>query len=265
MRPDPERIDVLCVGVVAYAGDQWHIIALPSAQKIQAVFPEFSSPDLSAISANLPNLFSECASIGHAREFLAKTRSAIQLDEFEGSFVFDSEAEFNQHMQAIMEESVLPRGHDSRHELVRKKARPRLRAQLRRQFERMNIFGKTAEAINDHKIVSQYPISAKHGLYAEFALKNSVMNITETIDFDVVDELMRNKTFEAQAKCLVMRAAVESFGDNTKRHIVVSGGGSDRASRSIDLLSTVGEIYALENASDMQAYFNLIEQTARQG
>lgn len=79
----------------------------------------------------------------------------------------------------------------------------------------------------------------------------------------VADDSVRTKTFEAQAKCLVLRAAHDTFGKGTQCHIVVSGSGTPHAARTVDLLSTVGTLYATESAEDMRNYITHIAKAAR--
>jgi hypothetical protein len=263
LRPDPARIDVLCVGaVVLDAQGIWHINAPGPSTKLQAFGAEPAT--LARMGANLSTLLQDCTTLASARTRLASLRSALALHEFEGLFSYQHEAQFAQQVKAILDESVLPgvaRPAEAATNTA-KVVRPRTRARLRRQFETMGIMASHADEIAQHKVVYNYPVSARHGLNAEFALQDTVMHITETIDFDVNDESVRAKTYEAQAKCLVLQASMGAFGSQTRRHIVVSGSGAAHAARTIDLLSTVGDLYATENANDMGNYIAIIAKAA---
>ena len=127
----------------------------------------------------------------------------------------------------------------------------------------MGILAKEQAEIGSHMVVRNFPVSLRHGLNAEFALRNTVMHITETVDFDVADDSVRGKTFEAQAKCLVMRAARETFGATTECYVVVSGGGATHAARTVDLLSTIGRLFSVEHADDMTEYFDRMAHAAK--
>lgn len=263
LRPDPERLDVLCVGVVILdAENQWHVSA-PGPKEKLSIFGA-SADTLGRIAVNLERVLSECATLSSARSTLASMRSTLEIHSFEGLFSYSSQDEFRKNVLDILQESVIPTAKAA----IQAKERPvtvvrqRTRARLRRTFENMGIFGKHPDEIEQHKVVHNFPVSAQHGLKAEFALKNSVMHFTETVDFEVGEDSVRTKIFEAQAKCLVLRAAHDTFGDDTKCHIVVSGSGAAHAARSVDLLSTVGELYATENAEDMRIYINRIALAA---
>ncbi|WP_294767580.1 hypothetical protein [uncultured Rhodoferax sp.] len=262
MQPSLERLDVLCVGAAIISNGQWTICTLPDIKKIQSVDGGFKQSVLINTAASLEKLFSECADLVQARNLLANNRSAVRLHEFEGVFAYESDDEFQVQLSAIMAESVLPAEGAKDAPAKIRRVKPRIRTRLRQQFEHMGILGKTSDDINAHKVVPNYPVSVQHGLVAEFAIKNGVMSFTETLDFDVSDDGVRNRIFEAQAKCLVMKTAIETFGSNTGRHIVVAGASSSHAARSVDLLSTVGNLYALENSADMAAYFKAMERSA---
>ena len=263
LRPDPERIDMLCVGaVVLDANGAWHVSAPGQRAKLLAFSAE---PDtLTRMAVNLEAVLRDCTSLASARVKLANLRSALALHEFQGLFSYASEADFGTQVQAVLNESVVPtvKAQQTNVDMPTKVIRPRTRARLRKQFESMGIMAKHSDEIADHKVVYNFPVSTKHGLNAEFALQNSVMHITETVDFDVNEESVRAKTYEAQAKCLVLQASLDAFGSQTRRHIVVSGSGAAHAARTIDLLSTVGELYATENAQDMSNYIAIIAKAA---
>ena len=253
---------MLCIGAAIISNGQWTICTLPDVKKMQSVDGGFKQSVLINTATSLEKLFSECVNLVQARNLLSNNRSAVRLHDFEGVFAYESEEDFQKQLSAIMAESVVPVEVGKEAPTKIRRIRPRIRTRLRQQFDHMGILGKTSDDINAHKVVPNYPVSVQHGLVAEFAIKNGVMSFTETLDFDVSDDGVRNRIFEAQAKCLVMKTAIETFGTDTKRHIVVAGASSSHAARSVDLLSTVGNLYALENSVDMAAYFSAMEKSA---
>ena len=264
LRPDAERVDVLCVGAVVLDTEgHWHVATLPSADKIAAVTGGSSNGRLENLNRNLTQLLSECQSLADARGLLGRMGSLVALHEFEGTFAYDTAAELTRHVDAIMRESVMPPSSQQRQPSVARTGRPRTRALLRKHFEDMGIMGRDAGDIGDHKVVRNFPVSLQHGLTAEFALRNAVMHITETVDFEVSDQSVKNKIYEAQAKCLIMRSARDSFGAETQCYVVVSGGAETHASRSVDLLSSVGHLFAVESGDDMRNYLDRISSAAR--
>lgn len=262
MRPDPERIDTLCVGALVISDDgAWNVLT-PGIEKLNVLGHGSAARRLMAMSVNLKALLEDCLTLTEARSMLAYLRSTLALHDFEGMFSFSSNEEFSRQIHAITIESIIIPKISEEKFIPQRITKPQVRAKLRRHFSEMGILAKTGDINADHKIVPNYPLSEKHGLKAEFALKNSVWHITETVDFDVAMEGVRHKTFEAQAKCLVLRAAQDILGSKTKRYIVVNGGTAEHASNSIDLLSTVGDLFMTESNEDMTTYLNTMATAA---
>ncbi len=262
MQPSIDRLDVLCVGVAAKNGARWTIFTLPDTKKFQVLDSRIKQNVLTSIAASLQKLFSDCPDLTSARNLLTSNRSSVRLHEFEGFFGYESEEDFQQQISAIMAESVLPIEVKSLKTSTDHPTKPRIRTRLRKQFSEMGILGTSHDDINAHKVVPNFPVSSKHGLVAEFAIKNGVLSFTETLDFEVAEEGLRNRIYEAQAKCLVMKTAIEHFGESSGRHVVVAGANVRGASQSVDLLSTVAKIYALESSKDMAEYFNAMENSS---
>lgn len=262
MKPSLERLDVLCIGVAVISETEWTICTLQDAKKFQSLDSTFKLSAVTNLVPFLKSLFADFSTMKEARDCLASNRSSICLHDFEGVFGYTTNDDFQNQISGIMAESVRPKAAITDKALTSRISKPRIRSRLRKQFQTMGILGKTGDDINSHKVVPNFPVSLKYGLVAEFALKNGVMSFTETLDFDVAEDAVRNRIFEAQAKCLVMKTAVAEFGDAIGRHIVIAGGNINRASRSIDLLSSVGTIYALESSSDMKNYFEAMDKSA---
>lgn len=263
MRPNPERLDTLCVGVAILAESEWIIRVLPTSEKLLAVDRAYPITKLQNTAEGLRRFFSNCKNLYDARQMLFSNKSAVSVHEFEGVFVYETDEQFAVQVNAIMCESVLPIAAPLAALSNNKKEKTRIRTKLRKRFEDAGIFSRETDGINDHKVVANYPVSLEQGLNAEFALKNSVMHLTETLDFGVSDDLMRNKNWEAQAKCLTLRVALEKFGKDTQRHIILAGSSIEHAARSVNLLSTAGTLYMLESSTDMANYFDKIESAAQ--
>jgi hypothetical protein len=265
MHPSIERLDVLCVGVaIIDAHQQWTIHILQDTKKFTSINREFKLDNLTQMRSSLGMLFDNCPNLQSARKLLTLNRSTIRLHDFEGVFCYENQSSFEDQVAAIMQESVLPVPIKNQPTNRRTSHKSRVRTKLQKQFKSMGILGKSVADITEHKVIPRYPISATHGLTAEFAIKNGVLNITETIEFDgTTDDALRNKTLHAQAKCLLMKTAIEMFGDSTERHVVVSKSNSTaKFDGLIDLLSSVAVIHDIENAADMDIYFESINRSA---
>jgi hypothetical protein len=263
LRPDPERVDVICVGAVVLAdGGKWHAVVPPAVQSKLAIVGVPPSDTVKVLPVQVQGLVARCSSLEDAQAFLGRVGGSLQLHPFIGVFAYASDAEFQTQLQAIAKESVIaPALPGPSKPQASRAPRRNTRARLKQHFDSMGILAKNASEFGEHKVVRNFPVSLHHGLVAEFALKNSVMHVTETVDFDV--DSVRTKTFEAQAKCLVMRAAKDNFGGDTECYVVVSGSETPHAARTVDLLSTVGRVFATENDADMREYLERIAKAAR--
>ena len=262
MHPSPERIDSLCVGAVILSDGEWAVSMLPNVDKLHAVNRAYPTKKLQRTGEGLRLFFSDCNTLKDARDLLTRSKSAVSVHEFEGSFVYETDEQFVEQINAIMSESVLPIDAPAPLTQNIKREKTHIRAKLRQHFEKAGIFSKETDGINKHKVVPNFPVSLSQGLNAEFALKNSVMHFTETLDFGVVDTSMRSKIWEAQAKCLTLKVAKETHGATTANYIILANSSTPQAGQSVNLLSTVGDLYMLESSADMSNYFKKIEDAA---
>jgi hypothetical protein len=125
---------------------------------------------------------------------------------------------------------------------------------LKRTFEAQGWLGRDIER---HQIVARYPLLKDEGLTAEFALKNGVFQVVETVDFRSASNI-HTKRGEAQAKALVMNMASEVDPD-AKTFAVVAGSDMDEAKPTIKLLERIAtDIFIYESHHDMDKMFGHI-------
>jgi hypothetical protein len=129
----------------------------------------------------------------------------------------------------------------------------RLNAELRAIFKSAHILGKTPGDISHHLVVPNYPIDTDVGLYAEFALRNGKLRITETVDFRSGEASVKKR--EAESKTLLLLQALETVGkDDLHRYVVVSGA-SAKTTASINLLSRHADnLIVRESTQDWSLY-----------
>ena len=258
--PIIERRDLVVVGIVVLAAGEWRVQMTRDHRKVHAIDPNFSELTLEKSADMLKLVAKGFQSIAEYRAFLSTMQGAITVDPFEGGFAYETEVEYNEQIQQIFAESVdAPAARSMRRE--RGVERSRLRFKLKKHFEERGLLG-TAGDIDKHKVVPKFPIQPDQGLYAEFALKNAVMHITETVDFTTSVGAYTAKKYEAQAKCLILKAATEECGADTKKYVIINGGAERNAKRALSLLSANAQLFHIESASDMATYTEAIETAA---
>nr|WP_314606834.1 DUF3037 domain-containing protein [uncultured Janthinobacterium sp.] len=259
--PNSERREVVNVGILVRHAGKWDIRVASDASKVQALNPMFPDGGLVSIAVTLQSLLRATQSLQEARQYLSRAGSNPRLQEFVGQFPANDPTEYEKEINWLLSELITPPTLPAS-AIVKVAPEHRLRTKLRTHFKRKHLLGKQDE-INAHKIVEKYPIEATKGLYAEFALKNGGMHITETVDFDVSESSERTKRLEAQAKTLILSAAKTLLGDKTKTYVVISGSNRRVAKPSISLLEDYAEVFALESATDMDSYFKKIYAAAK--
>jgi hypothetical protein len=258
-RPSRDRHEIVTVGLVVSRDNAWDVRILPEPSKILALNPEFPPSGLVNIQRIITAMLEGSENFDVARARLARHGNDPGLQSYVGQFAAEDSDEYERKVSDLMRFLVLPP--NAHKTLV--KAQPkvnRLRTRLKDRFRAQGLLAKTVDEIGEHKVVERFPINAEQGLYAEFALRNGVMNITETVDFTV--HRMPRKVLEAQAKTLILSEAAKQFGANTKRNVIVSGSYLREAAPSINLLSDHADLFEIRSEEDMSRYFDMIERAA---
>ncbi|MEN9923956.1 MAG: hypothetical protein RL268_82 [Pseudomonadota bacterium] len=163
--------------------------------------------------------------------------------------------------QELLQELVLPP--TRKRVTVSKTSSSRLHTELRQLFQRAGMLGKEPSDIARHKVVPHFPIDPDVGLFAEFALRNGRLHVTETVDFTVKDVAAKKR--EAESKTLVLLQALETVGQSDlRRHVVVSGAQVKAAQASIALLSRhADDVFVRESQADWRRYMDLMSEAAQ--
>lgn len=265
LQPNAERMDRIVIGVVTLSRSGWQILLTSDHTKILSVDPNYRLPHLATIASTIELALQDYSSVAEARAFLNSIPGMVRMDQFEGYFAYASAEDRTAQIEVIFSESVdAPARHAKTNVPSRMPSPPPLRASLRRQFSQLGLLGISQDQIHEHKVIHRYPINEQQGLFADFALKNSRMHVTATVDFTMADESFTAKKYEAQAKCLVLKASLDICGADTQRYVIVAGGGNKQAAAAINLLEANAQVFDFGSSVDMQKYLSII-QTAAHG
>jgi hypothetical protein len=137
----------------------------------------------------------------------------------------------------------------------------RLHTELRQVFRQAHILGSKHGDINKHLVVPNFPIDPDVGLFAEFALRNGRLHITETVDFRLSSNSAKRQ--EAQAKTLLLIQALESVGSQQLKRYVVVTGASAQVQASMNLLERHADDFVVrESAQDWRRYVDAMYAAA---
>lgn len=259
LNPSIERLDTVVVGAI-FRTAVWDVRVTTSVSKIKAVNPAYPESKLLQTVALVKELAVNKNTLPDLRMGFEGGRWGISVDGFVGNFTYANEAEYHLQVAAVLAESVNPPSFAQSHPVPVSRRRNVVRRNLRAHFKARGLWSRQDSDIYQHKIVEGYPISPESGLIAEFALRNGVMHITETVDFEV--QSLVGKRLLAQAKTLVLSESARVFGASTRRYVVVAGSTREDARQSMNLLRDHAEVFALESTSDMTTYVDAISSAA---
>jgi hypothetical protein len=260
-RPSADREEVINIGILVRLSGKWDVRLLADASKVVTLNPLYPTEGMTAIAVTLTTLVRGQDTFASVHRLLNELGGSPGLQQFVGQFPAKDAQQYESEIAWIMSDLVeIPTPKTEGR--IRFAVEQRLRTKLRNHFKNQHLLAKSKDQIHDHKVVENFPIEEGKGLFAEFALKNTCMHITETVDFDVGLSNNRNKRLEAQAKTLVLSAAKARLGPATETYVVVSGSNRHVAKTSISLLQDYADVFALESSDDMNEYFRRIHNAA---
>ncbi|WP_213662394.1 DUF3037 domain-containing protein [Stutzerimonas stutzeri] len=260
--PDRKRNETINIGLVAFMPDSIVVNLCESIRKIRAVDGAISGNDLKNIESMLQKIFSKSVPESQEIESRFEFLKLILPDSYQlstlGCFSAATREEANLKISLLMNDLVIP----PRPVITRERG-ARIITNLRSIFRQHDLFSDSVDDIFNHRIVEKFPISEKSSLRADFALKNGVYHITETIDLGARDASVKFK--EAGLKSFVMAKAKLELGKETKCYAVYSASAADEKDKSeaIDLLSEGSDfIFNLRSQKDKVDYIQRMEDAA---
>lgn len=260
--PDRKRNETINIGLVAFMPDAIVVNLCESIRKIRAVDGAISGNDLKNIESMLHKIFSRSVPVSMGVENKFDFLKFILPDSYQlsplGCFGAATRDEANLKVSLLMNELVIP----PRPVITRERG-ARIITSLRTIFRQHDLFSDSVDDIFNHRIVERFPISEKSSLRADFALKNGVYHITETIDLGARDASIKFK--EAGLKSFVMAKAKLELGKETKCYAVYSASAADEKDKSeaIDLLSEGSDfIFNLRSQKDKVDYIQRMEEAS---
>ncbi len=260
--PDRKRNETINIGLVAFMPDAIVVNLCESIRKIRAVDGAISGNDLKNIESMLHKIFSRSVPVSLEIESKFEFLKLLLPDSYQlsplGCFSAATRDEANLKVSLLMNELVIP----PRPVITRERG-ARIITNLRSIFRQHDLFSDSVDDIFNHRIVEKFPISEKSSLRADFALKNGVYHITETIDLGARDASVKFK--EAGLKSFVMAKAKLELGKETKCYAVYSASAADEKDKSeaIDLLSEGSDfIFNLRSQKDKVDYIQRMEEAA---
>lgn len=255
--PDRRRGEWANVGVCVFLADRLDIRLHRNTSKLRALAP---SLNLSFLD-ELPALWERAAEALQSAEDRQAMLARMPLAHASPLAAFTASPDrYEAELASIYQDLVVPPV-----AVEVRNSEPRLVTTLKRHFLDSRLLGKDADDINRHLVVQHFPIDAAAGLFADFALKNGVLRFTETIDFRVSGDTVRNAKFgQAAVKAITLDKA-SSLHPKSIPSVVYAC--SDRTREliqpSLNLLSGYAQrVYDAGNREDMADYMDMMQSAA---
>lgn len=211
------RDERLNIGVVILDTDTLDVRLAKKLDKMRAMSGALGSRQAKDFALSLVELDRKCAEIGISdikeRLTFMVGSGPFSLSSF-GTFTAESRSAYEARISSILNSLVEPESAPAK----TLEKRSRLLAEVKTEFRHLKVLAKQDETIESHRIVQKYEIDT--GLTADFALKNGVMHIVETVDATGDEHKIRQVVSLIGVSALVLQRAKMNFGENTARRLV---------------------------------------------
>lgn len=255
--PDPRRGEWVNIGVVVFLDGRLDIHLLGNLSKLRVIAPRLDIDLVEQIRGGWQHLC-ENAEGTRARHALLERFPLVHASPL--ARFMAAPDRYTDQVESIMRDLVVPPA------APRSEDRPtRLEAKLRADFYRANLLGQSVDDIDRHKVVPRFPIDASAGLFADFALMNGAMRITETIDFRVDRARRAAKHDKAALKCVTLARAMERYPSSCNRSVVYIADERtlDMIQPSLTMLGNYADrLYDAGSAAEMASYMSMMHAAA---
>ncbi|HCB0667878.1 TPA: DUF3037 domain-containing protein [Klebsiella variicola subsp. variicola] len=253
---DPIRSETINVGIIVQADHGIDIRLLKNEQKLKAVSNRFSLSLIEDFTSEIEWLYE----LKDDFKSLSKLCSSgsIQISE-PGMFALQESASYENKIDQLMKEYVQPA-----FTTERSKQNKRIITELKQQFNRAGILGKSHNDLWNHRVVTNFPIAEEEGIYAELLLKNGAYHLTETLDLR--GDSLKQKMGDSALKAITISKAKSVFHAGVKSFVVYAANSiSEEKSgkRQLNLIEGYADnVFNLLSEQDMAIYFDHMFEAA---
>ena len=247
-QPYPARAEHCAIGVLvfdAFGKARGHLAA--NLRKLKALDPQTT---VEVIRGSLEWLVNEVNRVNGAWSVFQHGLSSLRFSKDPGFFQYESELDYDKQVKWLLTVAAEPR---SAMPGEIRLAKSRLFIELRKTFKDYGWLGESAQDINNHQVVTHYPVSLDEDLSAEFAMKNGLLHLIETVDFR--SGVSSAKRMEARGKALVFDSAKEQ-SQATACTVIVAATDYGDVKSSMKMLNRYADrVAAYDSTADMQSLF----------
>ncbi len=247
-QPYLARDEHCTLGAVVFAEDGKARVHLAhNLKKVKALDPQ---ANLQSLRETLSALVQEINEKSAAWDVFKTGVAGVRFSANPGFFAYATPEEYERQIQWLLQVAAEPRSPQTRkvHQ-----SKSRLFVELKSTFKNYGWLGEKANDIENHKVVTHYPIVVDQDLNAEFAIRNGRLHLMETVDFR--SGVSSVKRMEARGKALVFDAAREQDAE-TSCTVVIAAQDYAEIKSSMNLLHRYADRVAVyDSVTDMQSLF----------
>ncbi len=251
--PDPRRGEWLNAGLAVFLDQSIDVRLLPDVTKLRCIAP---SLDRRLIDDLAPGWNAFCEGMESAEE-RQRALSRLSFAHASGLATFAASREtYEPTVQSIMRDLVIP---PAARRLRYMPPESRLQTTLKRIFRKQNVLGRFESDIDSHLIVPNFLIDEGARAHADFALKNGVLRVTETMDFRVSPEQIKQaKHNQGALKSITLDLARKKFKKcHTSVVYATNPGTEELIQPTIRMMSDYAQtLYHYNDPKDFDAYLH---------
>jgi hypothetical protein len=213
--PDPLRDEALNAAVVVLLPDGLEVHVAPNPERLRAIAPAFTSEVLDHLASALRNVDQKSASTTDRLGILRRLPGVLISEP--GTLQSENDAELRSHISGLVNRLLSPVRLPLQKPTVKTTA---LIRELAKVFRREKLLGHDEDALKQHKIIRNHPISPDGSIKADFVAKNSAYHVTETVDLRTPGELTMVRVKDIAVAAVTLDEAKRKLGRRTQRYFV---------------------------------------------
>lgn len=254
--PDVKRGEIFNIGLIVFKPSGIDLRVLPVAHRLLHNVDEIK---LQSLQKSWEFLASVVETTQERFELLSTATQNVFLSE-KAYFSINQINEYELKVQHLFDVLVQPVR--TKREIQNHNAR--FYTSIKTQFKALKILADNQADIESHKVVTHYAINSDMDLFADFALKNGRLHVTQTVDFNVNDTKAKQK--ETGLKLLTFLQSKKLI-ENPACYFVYSAS-VQKEREIVHQLNMVNEytdqLFNFDSQDERKRYFYLMNNLAMQ-
>jgi len=255
--PNVKRGETINVGLVVFKETGIDVKVLASNAKVRMIDGASSQIDIDKLKESMQRLTQKVNTPDEQYQLLSSFASGLFLSN-KAQFALDELSQYDDKVAKLFSDLVKP--FSSKEKIIHA---ARLTTELKNKFSALNLLAKDTSELSQHKIVHNYLLSEKTGLYADFLLKNGIYHLSEVVDFNVNDTQAKFK--ETSLKAMTFMAGKKALSEPVNCYFVYSAS-AKKESEIIQHLNLVEDysdkMFNMDSKEDQSNYLAMISELA---